>query len=116
MSDARQNDTAMIALIQTIQDDVKSIQSALTTHLNTEPKEWAKILSDLMIKSFPQGDAEGHRRYHEATIKSEESKAEFWAKMTYEIKKWGLIGFSLWALKTLIEAAAVWIQHGAHIK
>lgn len=115
-SDARTNDAAMLALIQTIQEDVTEMKSTLTGHIATEPKEWAKVLSELMVKAFPEGDADGHRRFHEANIKSAEQKAAFWAKMTYEITKWGLLGFLLWTLKTLVEAAVVWIQSGGHIK
>ncbi len=114
--DSNVNDGAILALIQTIQADVTEMKGTLHAHIETEPKEWAKILTDLMVKSFPDGDPDGHRRDHETRIKLAEEKAAFWAKMAYELKRWGLIGFTLWALKTLIESAAVWIQHGAHIK
>ncbi len=106
----------MLLLVQTIQADVTEMKDTLHSHISTEPKEWAKALSDLMVRAFPEGDADGHRRFHEANIKAAEKKAEFWSKMTYEITKWGLIGFLLWTLKTLVEAAAVWVQHGGHVK
>lgn len=109
-------DPALLALIQTIQHDVNDMRGTLRAHIDTEPKEWATVLSALMNKSFPNGDPDGHRRAHEIRMKLAEQKAEFWAKMAYEIKKWGLIGFGLWAFKTLLEHAALWIQSGAHIK
>ena len=114
--DRRTTNTAMLELIRTIQQDVTEMRLELNNHIQTEPKEWATVLSALMNKSFPNGDPDGHRRDHEIRMKLAEQKAEFWAKMAYEIKKWGLIGFSLWAVKTLLESAAVWIQNGAHIK
>ena len=95
---------------------IEAVRDALHDHISTEPKEWAKVLSDLMSKSFPDGDPEGHRRYHEAILKEAEKKAEFWVDMSDKLKKWGLIGFALWAIKVLVEAAAIWIQNGAHIK
>jgi hypothetical protein len=114
--DPRQNDAVILELVRTIRDDVADMRGTLQSHITTEPKEWAKVLSDLMVKAFPEGDADGHRRFHEANIKSAEKRAEFWTKMTYEITKWGLIGFLLWTLKTLVEAAAVWVHHGGQIK
>lgn len=115
-AERRADDSVMLALVQTIQADITDMQTTLKAHVETEPKEWAKVLSDLMNKSFPDGDPDGHRRDHETRMKLAEEKAAFWAKMTYELKKWGLIGFVLWAIKTLVEAAALWVQHGGHIK
>jgi hypothetical protein len=115
-TEAQSNNEVMLALVQTIQKDVSDMQATLKAHIDTEPKEWAKVLSDLMIKSFPDGDPDGHRRDHETRMKLAEEKAAFWAKMTYELKKWGLLGFILWSLKTLIEAGALWVTTGGHIK
>lgn len=115
-ADSRTNDAIMIELIKTIQDDVKEIQSTLSTHLNTEPQQWATLLESMMIKAFPEGDADGHRLYHLAVIKAAEDKAQFWEDMRKSTAKWGLAGFGVWAFWTLAHAVALWIQTGAHPK
>ena len=61
-----------------------------------------KILLD---DAFPDGDADGHRRYHQAQIIALENRAEFWKKMQYEITKWGLIGFIGWFVVTVLAPA-----------
>jgi len=104
----RRSDEPMLVLVQGIQYDVHNLQrdveamrTDLANHISTEPNDWAKALSMLMADAFPEGDAEGHRKIHEANIKAAEDKAAFWSKMTYELKKWGLIGFTLWAICAL---------------
>ena len=106
----------MLALVQTIQGDLNDMKLSLNNHISTEPKEWARVLSDLMAKSFPEGDPDGHRRFHEASIKKAEDSAAFWHDMRKSAARWGLVGFTLWALKTLLEAGALWVQNGAHLK
>lgn len=116
VAERRANDSAVLVLIQTIQSDVTDMKHDLNEHINTEPKEWGQVLSNLLTQAFPDGDPDGHRRDHEIRMKLAEEKAAFWAKMAYEIKKWGLIGFLLWAAKTLVEAGALWVQQGGHFK
>lgn len=116
MSAESQAYEALLILVKAIQEDVHEMKDTLNTHIETEPGDWAARVQDLMERSFPQGDAEGHRRFHEASIKSAESRAEFWGKMLQELTKWGLIGFTFWALKTMVEAAAVWLQAFGHGK
>ena len=100
----------MLELVKTIQSDVNSMRETLKTHIETEPKEWASVLAELMQKSFPEGDPEGHRRFHEASIKKAEDSAVFWGKMRYEITRYGVFGFLGWASYQL------WLAflHGPH--
>lgn len=114
--ESRHNDAIMIELIKTIQDDVKEIQTTLNNHIYTEPKQWVEVIDSLIKEAFPQGDAEGHRRHHEAVIKAAEKKAQFWTDMADSTAKWGLAGFGVWAFWTLAHAVALWIQSGAHPK
>ncbi len=116
MSPPPTQESAVLLLVQTIQTDVHEMKDTLKKHIETEPAEWAAQLRDLMNDAFPAGDPSGHRRFHEAQIKSAEDKAAFWAEMRKSITKWGIFGFTLWAIKTLVEAGALWIQHGGHIK
>lgn len=94
--DARANDAAMLALIKTIQEDLNEIRSTLQIHIKTEPAEWAKVLSELMNKSFPEGDPVGHREAHEAQMKAIKDRAEFWHSLLKEITKWGIMGVLGW--------------------
>jgi len=106
----------MLALVQTIQADITDMQQTLKTHIETEPKEWARVLTELMTSAFPEGDPDGHKRFHEASIKKAEDSAAFWHDMRKSVAKWGIVGFAIWVIKTLVEAGALWIQHGGHIK
>jgi len=110
----RRTPDVLLVLVQTIQSDVHEMKETLTNHIETAPKEWVQVLEELAKKAFPKGDADGHRRFHEASIKSAESRAQFWEKMAQEITKWGLIGFIFWVLKTLVEAGAIWLQTAGH--
>ncbi|OWT68097.1 MULTISPECIES: hypothetical protein [unclassified Achromobacter] len=67
-------------------------------------------LNKLLESSFPDGDPEGHRRYHEAIIKREERREEFYQKLFTELASkglWALIGFL---------CVAVWFSIREHIK
>jgi hypothetical protein len=58
-----------------------------------------------MADAFPEADPVGHRKHHEAVIKAAEDRAAFWAKMRFELTRWGLIGFVAWAGTQLWQAA-----------
>jgi len=53
---------------------------------------------------FPTDDPEGHRVWHESEIQRVKDRAEFWKKMTYELSKYGLIGFLGWTAYALWQA------------
>jgi hypothetical protein len=92
---------AIILLLQVVHDKIESMDEKLSNHINDEPLTLAEEIAKLMNKSFPQGDPEGHRAYHEASIKAAGDRAEFWKQMRMEISKWGLIGMLGWGI-TLI--------------
>ena len=97
---------AIILLLQVVHDKIESMDEKLSNHINDEPLTLAEEIAKLMNKSFPQGDPEGHRAYHEDSIKRAEANAEFWSKMRFEISKWGLIGFLGWFIGMV--AVSVW--------
>jgi hypothetical protein len=97
----------MLTLLETIHTDVQEVKAAqksmgetLTAHIETEPAEWAELLKDLSKNAFPSGDPEGHRKYHEETIKAMEARSEFWKKMLFEVTKYGLFGVLGWLAYT----------------
>ena len=55
--------------------------------------------------AFPAGDPQGHRSYHEALIDQNKQRRDFWAKLTFELTKWGIIGFLGWAVIQLWHGA-----------
>lgn len=100
--DRRSQNKLILTLLQETRDSVKDLDSKLSTHMVEESKEWAESLTNLMKASFPAGDPEGHKRFHEASIQRAEKSAAFWEKMLYELAKWGLVLFIGWA------AVALW--------
>lgn len=89
---------------QEIKDSQRAMDNKLTKHMESVPKDLAEAIAELMADSFPQGDPAGHRRYHEASIKAAEDRADFWSKMRMELFKWGLLGFAGWAAYALWHA------------
>lgn len=104
----RVDSALLLALVQTVHDDVKSFHTSLsaldarlTKHMTDETMELAQEITKLMADAFPEGDPKGHRKLHEAAIEKAMARAEFWKKMTFEICKGGLLGFAVWALLSL---------------
>ena len=95
----------------TFQDRRKEPQSALAMlvqqiHDNTVviDKKITDGLASIRTEAFPEGDADGHRRHHEAVIKSAEDRAAFWQTLRIELAKWGLVGFVAWAVVAIWQA------------
>ena len=55
--------------------------------------------------AFPGGDPIGHCEWHEAEIARIRARKDFWQKMTFELAKWGLIGFLGWLFLQLWHGA-----------
>ncbi|MFT4068926.1 hypothetical protein [Paraburkholderia sp.] len=76
----------------------------VTRHAVTDRKvdEAIRRIDDLH-KAFPDGDWDGHRRYHEAIIRKAEDRAQFYRELRGEMAKKGLwavvvvLGLALWA-------------------
>jgi hypothetical protein len=55
---------------------------------------------DDLRRAFPDGDWDGHRRYHEAVIRRMEARAQFYRDLSGHLIKggaWALIVFLAWA-------------------
>ena len=93
----RRTDTgALLVLVQQMHADVQTFGAQLQDQRRDEALALAEAVASLMIKSFPEGDADGHRKAHEAQIAAVEARAEFWKKMLFEVTKYGVIGVVGW--------------------
>ena len=88
--------SALMLLVQTIHTDVRSMRTDLATHIANEPEDWARVVRKISEDAFPDGDAEGHKKAHEAEMAAIMNRAEFWKKMAFEITKYGLLGLLGW--------------------
>lgn len=62
---------------------------------------------DDLRRAFPDGDWDGHRRYHEAVIRRMEARAQFYRDLSGHLIKggaWALIVFLAWASWQAIKA------------
>jgi len=100
---------AIIMLLKVVHDKIETMDTKLTQHIHDETLSLAEEIASLMIKSFPEGDPDGHRKYHELSLKRAKASADFWEKMRFEISKWGLIGFTGWFIGMI--ALSVWKTH-----
>ena len=96
--------SAMLVLVQQTYASVQALDKKLSEHMVNETLELAEALAGIMTRSFPDGDGDGHRRHHESVLKQAESRADFWATMSKELAKWGLVGFMGWATYALWNA------------
>lgn len=51
---------------------------------------------ETLASTVPDGDHDGHRRYHEAVIKKMEARAKLWQDVSSSVTKWGVIGILGW--------------------
>jgi hypothetical protein len=97
----------LLELVKQIHESQKALDQKLTDHLAQETEALAVAVKKLLQDSFPEGDAAGHKRAHEAQIEAASERAKFWHEMRLAAAKWaglGLLGFiatALWiAFKT----------------
>ncbi len=60
--------------------------------------------TERLALGFPGDDPAGHRAYHEAVIRRIEARAAFWQKLTFELVKYGVLGFLGWSAFALWQA------------
>lgn len=89
------------AAIKELSSEVKDVKAKVNYHHATYQEATERAVSKAMLAAFPEGDADGHRRHHEAVIKAAEEKAEFWQAMRKKLGEWGVVGFAGWALYAL---------------
>ncbi len=86
--------------LDTLSDSHTETRNMLTEHI----KEEEEVIAE-MRGAFPGGDPAGHRAYHDEVIDQLKSRKEFWRKLSFELSKWGLIGFLGWLI--------IQVWHGA---
>ena len=88
----KQPSSALVVMVQQIHENVTSLRGELNDGLAAQKTD----LQDVLVRAFPEGDAAGHRRHHEAVIKAAEKRAKFWTDMAASVAKWGLVGLVGW--------------------
>ena len=99
---------ALMHLIEELTSQVHEMREEFKAHRETLEIEQSTMRSRLLMESFPLGDHEAHRKYHERLIKADEERIAFWKKMREELTKWGLIGFVGWFLA--FAGHAFWLE------
>lgn len=88
--------SALLMMLQRVHEDVQVLDRKLTEHTATELTNITEMVRDLMADAFPGGDANGHRKAHEADMKAITDRADFWKKMLFEVSRYGLFGVLGW--------------------
>lgn len=89
---------ALISLVENLTERVHELSNKFDAHLQSLHDERQKVITEVLEKALPEGDADAHRRWHESEITKNEARAAFWTKMRDELAKYGLVGFVGWAL------------------
>jgi hypothetical protein len=84
-----------------LKTSVATIDKTLHTHMAATVEDRKKIISEIVLQSFPDGDSEAHRRTHEASIKKAEASAKLLADVQASTAKWGIAGFLSWVVYNL---------------
>ena len=85
-----------------IVQQIHDMHTDLKKHIMDEQGDITSAVANMVTRSFPEGDPEGHKRYHEAVIKQQEAKADLYRFLLKEGLKYGLltclcwIGYSIW--------------------
>lgn len=92
----------------TVEEFMTLLKDLQTQYLEPQIKvivqcEIAEMRSDVMagypLDSRGNPDVAGHRSFHEALIEQAKARTEYWRKMTFELIKYGLLGFLAWQLR-----------------
>jgi hypothetical protein len=83
--------------VELLRDQLTAIQQPITAYL----VEQKTALEGFPLNAAGNPDVEGHKSYHEALIIQAKARTEFWHKLTFELAKYGLLGFAVWASREL---------------
>ena len=83
----------VLKLVTQIHADVQNIDKKLTEHIADETQSAANLIAELRGAAFVVGDAEAHKREHEAMVAAMERRAAFWTDIAASVAKWGVLGF-----------------------
>ena len=82
----------------------------LMTHLDEKFKDMEAKLLDVLKSSVPNGDFEGHRRYHEGDIESSAAIKRYLQGLFLDGLKYALGGFCLFIAYAAAEAIKEWVK------
>lgn len=71
--------------------------------LHSENTDHLQRLEEMIKEGFPDGDAEAHRKYHEALIRKAEERTRFYAELRVKLAEKGI-----WAVIVFVGAALYW--------
>ena len=95
----------IVAALDKLRDEIGLRHVENTSSLEVIEKD-IKVLTDRvddLTRGFPNGDPDGHRIYHEASIKRIEARTRFYEALLAELAKQGL-----WSLIIFVGAAVVY--------
>lgn len=90
-----QFENKVLQLLTQLGSDQSSRHSENTNHLER--------LEEMIKEGFPDGDAEAHRKYHEALIRKAEERTRFYAELRVKLAEKGI-----WAVIVFVGAALYW--------
>lgn len=102
-TEARRTSDPVLAEVLAMVTEVNGI---LKSHMHDHDTNHAALETKLTkmhdeitgaTSGFPGQDPDAHRAWHEAEMQRIKDRAEFWKKMTYELSRYGLLGFLGWA-------------------
>lgn len=108
--DRRQPSDTLVLMVKQVHEHQMALDAKIDTHMRELKQGYTEAVAQVLKDAFPDGDPDGHRRYHEASIKKAEEQAEFWTKMKVELAKYGLVLFLGWILYAAGQALLTWIQ------
>ena len=105
----RSSDPVLAELLQMVTE----VSGILKSHMHDHDMNHQAIemkLSDMhkdvsaANSGFPENDPIAHREFHAEYARKMKEKADFWRKMSFELGKYGLLGFFGWAAYALWQA------------
>lgn len=87
--------------LQDFYDEFHVLVDEFRQHVDDERKR-----QEAVLQGFPQGDAEGHRKYHEAVMRAAEAQELFWSELRLDIAKKGVMGLLVLVCGLVLAGAA----------
>jgi hypothetical protein len=105
---------AVVAALDRLEDSMGQRHTENTSTLEVVQKELRLVIDrvDDLAKGFPEGDPEGHRRFHEVLIERATARTRFYEELRTELAKRGLWALVLAAVTAVGLALRTWLHIG----
>lgn len=90
---------AEVATLESVTLQLKALDDKLTNHIEDE--------MGLFREAFPDGDAAGHRKAHEAMIEAAQAQAKFWTELRNDLAKKTILGLFFMVIGLVMVGGAV---------